>query len=65
MPYYEWVWRSGGLSDGKYNITNQFGGELHQYVGADTALELMEYVDQVLCTMGGEDAKLYSTKTQI
>lgn len=53
---------AGGLSDGKYNITNQFGGDLHTYVGAETALELMEYVDQVLCTMGGEAAKLYSTK---
>ena len=52
---------AGTLSDGKYNITNQFGGDLHNYVGADNALDLMEYVDQVLCSMGGEDAKLYST----
>lgn len=54
---------AGTLSDGKYNITNQFGGELHRYVGADEALELMEYVDEVLCSMGGSDAKLYSTKS--
>ncbi|MDD2190866.1 MAG: NAD(P)/FAD-dependent oxidoreductase [Eubacteriales bacterium] len=53
---------AGGLSDGKYNITNQFGGDLHAYVGAEVALELMEYVDQVLCSMGGEAAKLYSTQ---
>ena len=52
---------AGTLSDGKYNITNQFGGELHQYVGNDRALELMGYVDRVLCEMGGADAKLYST----
>lgn len=52
---------AGTLSDGKYNITNQFGGDLHTYVGADKALELMEYVDSVLCSMGAEDAKLYST----
>ncbi len=52
---------AGTLSDGKYNITNQFGGDLHRYVGADEALELMEYVDEVLCSMGGADAKLYST----
>jgi len=52
---------AGTLSDGKYNITTQFGGELHQYVGEGKALELMEYVDQVLCEMGGSDAKLYST----
>ncbi len=52
---------AGTLSDGKYNITTQFGGDLHQYVGQKKAMELMEYVDEVLCSMGGADAKLYST----
>lgn len=52
---------AGTLSDGKYNITTQFGGDLHQYVGTQEAMELMEYVDSVLCSMGGSDAKLYST----
>ena len=52
---------AGTLSDGKYNITTQFGGDLHKYVGTDEALGLMEYVDEVLCSMGGADAKLYST----
>lgn len=52
---------AGTLSDGKYNITTKFGGDLHNYVGKEEALRLMEYVDQVLCSMGGEDAKLYST----
>ncbi|MEA4987159.1 MAG: NAD(P)/FAD-dependent oxidoreductase [Anaerovorax sp.] len=52
---------AGTLSDGKYNITNQFGGDLHRYVGTEEALNLMEYVDEVLCDMGGADAKLYST----
>lgn len=52
---------AGTLSDGKYNITTQFGGDLHNYVGTDVALELMEYVDDVLCSMGGADARLYST----
>jgi hypothetical protein len=52
---------AGTLSDGKYNITTQFGGDLHNYVGTEAALEMMEYVDQVLCSMGGEDAKLYTT----
>ena len=52
---------AGTLSDGKYNITTQFGGDLHTYVGVDEALALMEYVDDVLCSMGGADAKLYST----
>lgn len=52
---------AGSLSDGKYNITNNFGGDLYKYVGRDQALELMNYVDEVLCNMGGADAKLYST----
>jgi uncharacterized FAD-dependent dehydrogenase len=52
---------AGTLSDGKYNITTQFGGELHQYIGTNKAIELMEYVDKVLCDMGGADARLYST----
>lgn len=52
---------AGSLSDGKYNITNNFGGELYKYIGKDKAIELMNYVDKVLCDMGGADAKLYST----
>ena len=52
---------AGTLSDGKYNITTQFGGDLHKYVGTEKAIELMEYVDEVLCSMGGAEAKLYST----
>ncbi len=52
---------AGTLSDGKYNLTTQFGGDLHHYVGEKKAMELMEYVDSVLCSFGGEDARLYST----
>ncbi len=52
---------AGTLSDGKYNITTQFGGDLHKYVGLEKAVNLMEYVDSVLCEMGGSEAKLYST----
>lgn len=53
---------AGSLSDGKYNITNNFGGELYSYVGKEEALNLMNYVDEVLCKMGGAEAKLYSTE---
>ena len=52
---------AGGLSDGKYNITTEFGGDLHKYVGLKKAMELMEYVDEVLCSFGGSEEKLYST----
>ncbi|MDO4595224.1 MAG: NAD(P)/FAD-dependent oxidoreductase [Tissierellia bacterium] len=52
---------AGTLSDGKYNITTNFGGDLHQYVGNNKAMELMEYVDSVLMNFDGSDSKLYST----
>lgn len=53
---------AGGMSDGKYNITNNFGGELYKYIGREKALDLMYYVDEVNCKMGGAEAKLYSTE---
>ncbi|MBR2825058.1 MAG: NAD(P)/FAD-dependent oxidoreductase [Solobacterium sp.] len=52
---------AGAFSDGKYNITNDFGGTLYQYIGKRKALELMEYVDEINMTHGGEGTKLYST----
>ena len=52
---------AGAFSDGKYNITNDFGGTLHEYIGKQTALELMEYVDDINMAYGGEGTKLYST----
>ena len=54
---------AGTLSDGKYNITTDFGGDLHLHVGETQAMDLMEYVDEVLCSFGGSEAKLYSTDT--
>lgn len=54
---------AGGMSDGKYNITNNFGGDLFTYTGREKAIELMEYVDEINLEMGGEGAKLYSTVT--
>ena len=52
---------AGAFSDGKYNITNDFGGTLHQYIGKNRALELMRYVDEINMRYGGEGTKLYST----
>ena len=52
---------AGAFSDGKYNITNQFGGTLYEYIGKQEALELMHYVDQINLENGGEGTKLYST----
>ena len=52
---------AGAFSDGKYNITNDFGGTLYEYVGKQKALELMHYVDEINMRYGGEGTKLYST----
>ena len=51
----------GAFSDGKYNITNDFGGTLYEYIGKDKALELMKYVDKINLAYGGEGTKLYTT----
>lgn len=52
---------AGAFSDGKYNITNQFGGTLYEYIGKQQAIDLMRYVDQINLDHGGEGTKLYST----
>ncbi len=52
---------AGAFSDGKYNITNQFGGTLYEYIGKKQALDLMHYVDSINLAYGGEGTKLYTT----
>ena len=52
---------AGAFSDGKYNITNQFGGTLYEHVGKQEAIGLMMYVDEINRTHGGDGTKLYST----
>ena len=52
---------AGAFSDGKYNLTNDFGGSLYEHVGKSRAMELMKYVDSINLQYGGEGTKLYST----
>ena len=52
---------AGAFSDGKYNITNDFGGTLYEYIGKKAATELMQYVDDINMAHGGEGTKMYST----
>lgn len=52
---------AGAFSDGKYNITNDFGGTLYEHIGKKKALELMHYVDDINVEYGGAATKLYST----
>ena len=52
---------AGAFSDGKYNITNDFGGTLYEYIGKKEAINLMNYVDEINMEHGGEGTKMYST----
>lgn len=38
---------AGAFSDGKFNITTEFGGWLGEYLDEDTLLELINYVDSI------------------
>ena len=38
---------AGAFSDGKYNITNEYGGWLQDYIPGDEVLGLIKYVDQI------------------
>lgn len=52
---------AGAFSDGKYNITNDFGGTLYEYIGKDKAIELMKYVDDINVRHGGSETRMFST----
>lgn len=52
---------AGAFSDGKYNITNAFGGTLYEHIGRQQAIDLMKYVDDINMKHGGEGTKMYST----
>lgn len=52
---------AGAFSDGKYNITNDFGGTLYEYIGSEKAIELMKYVDGINMSHGGKGTKMFST----
>lgn len=52
---------AGAFSDGKYNITNDFGGTLYEYIGKKEAMDLLYYVDDINMKYGGAGTKMYST----
>lgn len=52
---------AGAFSDGKYNITNEFGGNLYEYIGKKEALDLMNYVDDINLAFGGENTRKFTT----
>ena len=52
---------AGAFSDGKYNITNDFGGTLYEHIGKEKAIQLMKYVDEINCAYGGDKTRMFST----
>ena len=54
---------AGAFSDGKYNITNDFGGTLYEHIGREEALKLvvdyLEATDLVVSTTGKLSRELF------
>lgn len=46
---------AGAFSDGKYNITTEFGGWLTDYLSDDEVIELLNYVDSINMKFGATD----------
>ncbi len=54
-----------GKSEGKYNYSAGFGGELAEKLGAETTLRLMHQVDALLCRYGADEVESYSTSNPV
>ena len=46
---------AGAYSDGKFNITSEFGGWMTHYLDKELVLELIEYVDQINLKYGAPE----------
>ena len=46
---------AGAYSDGKFNITTEFGGWLTDYISSEQLLELINYVDQINLKYGATE----------
>ncbi len=51
---------AGAFSDGKYNLTTQFGGWLNEYISDTHVMDLIHYVDEINMTHGAPN-KVYSS----
>ena len=52
---------AGAFSDGKFNITTAYGGNIADYLGQEKSMELMNYVDEINMEMGGGGCTRFST----
>jgi len=55
---------AGAFSDGKLTISADVGGRLREYVGAERADELVQYVDSIFLRFGGTD-KVYGSGEKV
>lgn len=46
---------AGSFSDGKYNITTEFGGWLSNYISDEEVIEILNYVDSINMQFGATD----------
>ncbi|QAS54485.1 FAD-dependent oxidoreductase [Halobacillus litoralis] len=53
-----------GKSEGKFNLTTDFGGQLPEKIGEQETMDLMYEVDRILCSFGTDRVKKYSTKNE-
>ena len=54
---------AGSFSDGKYNITTEFGGWLNRYISDEELLKLIEYVDSINVSFGACN-EVFSTQSK-
>ncbi len=54
---------AGNFSDGKYNITTEFGGWLNEYIPDDEVINLINYVDDINMRFGAT-SETFSTNTK-
>ncbi|RAL26439.1 NAD(P)/FAD-dependent oxidoreductase [Thermoflavimicrobium daqui] len=47
---------AGAYSDGKFNITSEFGGWMTDYLPTDTVVDLIKYVDEINLEHGATDS---------
>ena len=56
---------AGAYSDGKFNITTEFGGWLSDYVDEDKLMELINYVDDINLNFGATKVITDPTTTKV
>jgi uncharacterized FAD-dependent dehydrogenase len=54
-----------GKSEGKFNYSSGFGGELARKTGTENFQRLMHEVDDILCRFGGDKREKYSTENPL